>query len=66
MQTLKSLLLDGIKMEDEFIQSYFSVIKDADFSQYFTDESRAREILETLIEESKWHKKTLEEIVNKI
>ncbi len=64
MQKLQGLLFDGLKMEEEFITFYLKVIKDEGFLQYFADQEKAKKLLQTLIDESKWHKKTLEEIIN--
>jgi rubrerythrin len=64
MQKLKGLLFDGLKMEEDFITLYLKVIKDEGFLQYFPDQNKAKQLLQTLINESKWHKKTLEEIIN--
>ncbi|MBD3360110.1 MAG: hypothetical protein GF365_05400 [Candidatus Buchananbacteria bacterium] len=64
MQKLKGLLFDGLKMEEDFITLYLKVIKDEGFLQYFPDQGKAKQLLQTLINESNWHKKTLEEIIN--
>lgn len=64
MKKLKGLLFDGLKMEEDFIILYMKVIKDEGFLQYFPDQNKAKQLLQTLIDESKWHKKALEEIIN--
>ncbi len=61
---IKTLIDKGLKMEDEFIQTYMSVIKDEGFSSFFeSNEPQAKEILQTLIDESTEHKASLEEIL---
>jgi hypothetical protein len=67
MEELKTLLDKGVLMEDDFIQTYMSVIKDEGFSQYFMEKEKlAKELLQTLIDESTGHKKTLENIINNL
>lgn len=63
MEKLKEQLIDGIQIEEEFITTYMSVIKDEGFLQYFPDQKKTKELLEVLITESTWHKNALEEIL---
>ena len=64
MKDLKNILDHGIELEDEFITTYMSVIKDEGFAQYFEgDQTKAEELLQKLITESTWHKETLEKLL---
>jgi len=66
MEDLKSLLNQGIKFEDEFIELYFKVIKDEGFIEFFPDQEKAKQLLQKLITESQSHKAALETIINKL
>lgn len=64
MKDLKKIIEQGIELEDDFIKTYMSVIKDEGFAQYFeTNQSKAEELLQKLITESTWHKETLEKLL---
>ncbi len=63
MIDLKTLLDKGVAYEDDFIETYLNVIKDEGFLQYFPDQEKAKNSLQLLIDESKEHKKTLENII---
>ncbi len=63
MLDLKTLLDKGVGYEDDFIKTYLGVVKDEGFLQYFPDQEKAKASLQTLIDESTEHKKTLENII---
>ena len=61
---LKNLLGQGIKFEDDFIETYIKLLRDEGFLALFTQNTdRARQIMNTLLVESQGHKKALEEII---
>ena len=63
MDELKNLIEKAIKNEEDFIESYLNLAKDEGFEN---NREKAKDLLDVLIEESKEHKKTLEEIINNL
>ena len=66
MDKLKKLIEEGILLEEEFILLYMKVIKDEGFIQYFPNQNKAKELLQTLIDQSTWHQDTLNKIKEKL
>jgi hypothetical protein len=68
MDDLKELLNGGIKLEDEFIETYLEVLETEEYMLSFPEQNqtRVKEQLEKLISESRLHKATLESIIAKI
>lgn len=67
MKDLKKIIEQGIELEDDFIKTYMSVIKDEGFAQYFeTNQAKAEELLQTLITQSTGHKAILENILKNL
>jgi rubrerythrin len=68
MDDLKELLNGGIKLEDEFIETYLEVLETEEYMLSFPEQNqtRVKEQLEKLISESRIHKATLESIIAKI
>jgi len=63
MDSLKQLVDTGIEYEDQFIEMYFSVIRDEGFMEFFGEHvEEAKKMLTTLIDESKSHKDVLERL----
>ncbi len=64
MKDLKTIIEKGIELEDDFIKTYMSVIKDEGFAQYFeANQAKAEELLQTLINQSTGHKESLEKVL---
>lgn len=62
--TLKELLQTGVMYEEEFIDTYFHVIRDEGFMDNFgANKDEANRLLTTMIEESKGHKALLENVL---
>lgn len=66
MDELKTLIDKAIIYEDEFIENYMKLIRDEGFIKNFEDQEKAKDLLNILIEESKEHKQTLEDISSQI
>ncbi|MFH1973301.1 MAG: hypothetical protein ABIK13_01680 [Patescibacteria group bacterium] len=63
MPDLTSLVDRGILIEDQFIDTYMKVIRDEGFLDSFgTHQDEARELLATLIGESRSHRAGLERL----
>lgn len=64
---LKSLLVNGVKYEDEFIETYMSYLRDEGFMLLFGGrQTETRQIMDTLISESKFHKSSLENVITNL
>jgi len=67
MDNLKELIEQGIAYEDDFVATYMGVLNDAEFLIYFgNNQEKAKALINTLIKESRYHKNTLMNILNKI
>lgn len=63
MPDLQSLVDRGILIEDQFIDTYLKVIRDEGFMETFgAHQDEARELLATLIGESRMHRTGLERL----
>ena len=60
MENLHTLLDQGVIYEDTFIETYFKVLRDEGFMDAFgAHAEEARQLLSTMIEESKKHREDL-------
>ncbi len=64
LEKIMSLIKQGILYEEEFVEVYFKVIRDEGFMENFGEnKEEARQLLTTMIEESKGHKNLLENVM---
>lgn len=64
LERIMSLLKQGVLYEEEFVEVYFKVIRDEGFMDNFgVHKEEARQLLTTMIEESKGHKILLENVM---
>ena len=63
---LVELIKQGVIYEEEFIDTYGNLLKEEEFLQYFGDKKElASELLDQLINESSYHKTSLEAVLKK-
>lgn len=61
---LKALLQTGVVYEEQFVDTYFHVIRDEGFMDNFgANKEEANRLLTTMIDESKGHKTLLENVL---
>lgn len=61
---LRDLIKTGVAYEEEFIETYFHVIRDEGFMEHFgPHKDEAKQLLTTMIEESKGHKQLLDNVL---
>ncbi|MFA5185707.1 MAG: hypothetical protein WC551_04420 [Patescibacteria group bacterium] len=64
LEKITSLIKQGILYEEEFVEVYFKVIRDEGFMENFGEnKEEARQLLTTMIEESRGHKNLLENVM---
>ena len=67
MEDLKRYISQGIIYEDDFIATYMDVLNSPEFLQFFGEnEGKAKQLINTLIKDSRQHKNTLVNILAKI
>jgi len=63
-EQVRELVRTGVMYEEQFIDTYFKVIRDEGFMQNFgSGQEEARQLLTTMIEESKGHKQLLDNVL---
>lgn len=61
---LRDLLAHGVKFEDEFIETYMKFLRDEGFMLLFGQrQTEAKQVMDSLISESQFHKTSLETII---
>jgi hypothetical protein len=63
-EQVRELVQAGIMYEEQFVEMYFKVIRDEGFMQNFgLHQDEAKQLLTTMIEESKGHKQLLDNVL---
>jgi len=66
IQQLRELIEQGIIYEDDFVSTYTEVLNNPEFLVFFEEnQEKAKTLINTLIKESRLHKNTLVNILNK-